>query len=47
MPMGLWDCDSGRRLRRLVHQPMLDALALMQERIKRNRMAPQGRALDG
>jgi hypothetical protein len=47
MPMGLWDCDSGRGMRRLVHQPMLDALAFVQERLKRNRMAPQGLALDG
>jgi hypothetical protein len=36
MPMGLWDCDSERGMRRLVHRPMLDALALVQERLGRN-----------
>jgi hypothetical protein len=37
MPMGLWDCDSGRGMRRLVHRPMLDALARAQERFRRER----------
>jgi beta-glucosidase/6-phospho-beta-glucosidase/beta-galactosidase len=32
MPMGLWDCDSERGMRRLVHRPMLDALARVQAR---------------
>jgi len=40
MPMGLWDCDSERGMRRLVHRPMLDALALVQERLGRNPTAP-------
>jgi hypothetical protein len=35
MPMGLWDCDSERGMRRLVHRPMLDALACVQERFRR------------
>lgn len=39
MPMGLWDCDSERGMRRLVHRPMLDALALAQERLGRQPMA--------
>jgi hypothetical protein len=34
MPMGLWDCDSARGMRRLVHRPMLDALACAQERFR-------------
>ena len=34
MPMGLWDCDSERGMRRLVHRPMLDALACAQERFR-------------
>jgi hypothetical protein len=33
MPMGLWDCDRGRGMRRRVHRPMLDALACAQERL--------------
>jgi beta-glucosidase/6-phospho-beta-glucosidase/beta-galactosidase len=33
MPMGLWDCDKERGMRRLVHRPMLDALAHVQERL--------------
>ena len=37
MPMGLWDCDSARGMRRLVHQPTLDALAGMQERLSQSR----------
>jgi hypothetical protein len=36
MPMGLWDLDSTRRMRRVVHQPMLDALSSAQERVRRN-----------
>jgi hypothetical protein len=47
MPMGLWDCDSERGMRRLVHRPMLDALARAQERFSQHPMAPQGRALHG
>jgi beta-glucosidase/6-phospho-beta-glucosidase/beta-galactosidase len=47
MPMGLWDCDSERRMRRRLHRPMLDALAHAQERFSRNPMAQRGRALDG
>jgi hypothetical protein len=46
MPMGLWDCDSGRGMRRLVHRPMLDALACAQERLGprcRNTAAYSGR----
>ncbi|TQK06706.1 family 1 glycosylhydrolase [Herbaspirillum sp. SJZ107] len=39
MPMGLWDCDSKRGMRRLVHRPMLDALAFAQERFSRTGMA--------
>lgn len=41
MPMGLWDCDSERGMRRLVHRPMLDALAWAQERFSQN---PDGAA---
>jgi hypothetical protein len=37
MPMGLWDCDSERGMRRLVHRPMLDALACLQERFSEDR----------
>jgi hypothetical protein len=39
MQMGLWDCDSLRGMRRLPHRPMLDALAHVQERLGRNRLA--------
>jgi hypothetical protein len=39
MPMGLWDCDSERGMRRLVHRPMPDALASVQERLGRTGMA--------
>jgi hypothetical protein len=45
MPMGLWDCDSERGMRRRVHRPMLAALASAQERFSQYPMALQGRAL--
>ncbi len=47
MPKGLWDCDSERGMRRLPHRPTLDALAHVQERLGRSRMARRGRASDG
>jgi beta-glucosidase/6-phospho-beta-glucosidase/beta-galactosidase len=33
LPMGLWDCDPARRMRRVIDRPMLKALAVAQERI--------------
>nr|WP_314546031.1 family 1 glycosylhydrolase [uncultured Massilia sp.] len=41
MPMGLWDCDSARGMRRLVHRPMREALARVQARLGRNPRAPR------
>ncbi|TFW35377.1 family 1 glycosylhydrolase [Massilia horti] len=39
MPMGLWDLDPARRMRRVIDRPMLRALTSAQERV--------GQALDG